>query len=324
MNILIIGGAGYIGSHMCKCLSEAGHAVVVLDNLVTGHRQAVQWGELVVGDLGDRPLVEGLLASRSIEAVMHFAASSQVGESVIEPYVYYQNNVVATLSLLQAMRTQKVNRLVFSSTAAVYGVPSAALIDENHLRQPINPYGRTKLAVEHMLEDAASAYGLRAVALRYFNAAGADDSGLIGEAHEPETHLIPRLLRKATGESIDVRIFGRDYPTPDGTCIRDYVHVCDLAEAHLSALEHTRHEEGFDCFNLGNGGGYSVLQVVRAAEEVTGCTLDIADAPRRVGDPAVLVASSQKAQNILGWQPKRASIHQILEDAWRWHRQPSF
>jgi len=324
MNVLVVGGAGYIGAHMCRCLAAAGHAVTVLDNLSTGHREAVRWGELVVGALDDRALVAGLLRSRGIEAVMHFAASSLVGESMVEPYRYYRNNVSSTLVLLETMREQGVERFILSSTAAVFGEPETPMIAEDHPRQPVNPYGKSKLAVEHMLEDAAAAYGLRAVTLRYFNAAGADASGMIGESHEPESHLIPRLLRKAAGEPLDVQIFGKDYPTPDGTCIRDYVHVADLADAHLLALEYSLANSGFHAFNLGNGNGHSVLEVLAAVEQVIGRPLEIPFGPRRAGDPVCLVASSAKARELLGWSPQHAAISRIVEDAWRWHQSPRF
>ncbi|WP_028080529.1 UDP-glucose 4-epimerase GalE [Solimonas soli] len=324
MNVLVVGGAGYIGSHMCKCLSEAGHAVVVLDNLATGHRAAVQWGELVEASLGDVAAVGDTLRRHRIDVVMHFAASSLVGESMSDPYKYYANNVCATLALLQAMREAGVSQFVFSSTAAVFGEPQAELIDETHPCQPINPYGNSKLAVERMLDDAARAYGLRATALRYFNAAGACDSGLIGESHEPESHLIPRLLRRAAGEALDVQIFGTDYPTRDGTCVRDYVHVCDLADAHLLALEYSRAQPGFHTFNLGNGTGFTVLEVLAAAQSVVGRPLDIPRGPRRAGDPATLVASSRKARERLGWRPRRADIRRIVADAWAWHQKPAF
>ncbi|MFP5307345.1 MAG: UDP-glucose 4-epimerase GalE, partial [Gammaproteobacteria bacterium] len=258
------------------------------------------------------------------DAVMHFAAHSQVGESVSDPLRYYRNNVGSTLTLLDAMRRHGVGRFVFSSTAAVYGEPEANPIDEQHPTRPLNPYGRTKLAIEQTLADCAQAYGLRAAALRYFNAAGADPSGRIGESHQPETHLIPRLLRKAAGEDLDVRIFGDDYPTVDGTCIRDYIHVNDLADAHLRALEHLDAEGGFQCFNLGNGQGYTVRQVVAAVEEVVGRPLGIAVGPRRAGDPTALVAGSARARALLGWIPRSAEMRTIIETAWRWHRQPRY
>lgn len=324
MNVLVVGGAGYIGSHMCKRLSDAGHAVTVLDNLSTGHRAAVQWGELVEASLGDVEIVKETLRRRQIDVVMHFAASSLVGESMSDPYKYYANNVSATLALLQAMRETGVSQFVFSSTAAVFGEPQTELIDETHPCRPINPYGHSKLAVEFMLHDAAKAYGLRATALRYFNAAGACGSGLIGEAHEPETHLIPRLLRRAAGEALDVQIFGTDYPTRDGTCVRDYIHVCDLADAHLLALEYSRAQPGFHTFNLGNGTGFTVLEVLGAVEDVIGRSLDIPRGPRRAGDPAMLVAGSRKAREVLGWRPQRADIRRIVADAWRWHQKPAY
>jgi UDP-glucose 4-epimerase len=324
VNVLVAGGAGYIGSHMCKCLADAGHTVVVLDNLSTGHREAVQWGELVEASLGDAQIVTETLRRHRIDAVMHFAASSLVGESMTDPYRYYENNVSATLHLLQAMRTAGVDRFVFSSTAAVFGEPKAELIDETHACAPISPYGNSKFAVELMLDDAARAYGLRATALRYFNAAGACSSRRIGESHAPETHLIPKILRRAAGEAIDVKVFGTDYATRDGTCIRDYVHVCDLADAHLLALDYIWAQPGFHRFNLGNGDGCTVLEVLKAAETVVGRPLDIPYGPRRAGDPAMLVASSAKARATLGWRPQRADITQIVRDAWAWHQAPAY
>lgn len=324
MNVLVVGGAGYIGAHMCKCLAEAGHTLVVLDNLVTGHREAVNWGQLVEGSLGDHDLVLDTLKKYSIDAVMHFAASSLVGESMIDPYKYYLNNGVATLSLLMAMKEAGVKQFVFSSTAAIFGEPQSELIDEKHPCQPINPYGNSKLAVEILLGDAVRAYGLHATSLRYFNAAGADPSAIIGESHEPESHLLPKLLRHAAGEKLSVQIFGTDYPTRDGTCIRDYIHVNDLAQAHLLALEYSRKTPGFHRFNLGNGEGYTVLEVIAAAESAIGRKLEIPRGPRREGDPAMLVASSRKAKDVLGWQPRYPHIEQIVADAWRWHQKPAY
>lgn len=324
LNVLVAGGAGYIGSHMCKCLAEAGHAVVVLDNLSTGHRAAVRWGRLVKGSLGNRNLVLEVLKAYKIDAVMHFAARSLVAESMADPYLYYQNNYTATLSLLLAMRDAGVQDFVFSSTAAIFGEPQMERIDESHPCRPINPYGNSKLAVEILLADAVRAYGLRAISLRYFNAAGADPSGLIGESHEPESHLIPKLLRHAAGQRLDVQIFGDDYPTRDGTCVRDYVHVNDLAQAHLLALEYSRATPGFHRFNLGNGEGYSVLQVIAAAERVVGRKLEVSRGARRAGDPAILVASSHQARDLLGWQPRRPHIEQMVADAWRWHQKPAY
>jgi UDP-glucose 4-epimerase len=324
MNVLVVGGAGYIGSHMCQALAAAGHTVVVLDDLSTGHRESVLWGELVVASMDDRAAVTETLRHHAIDVVMHFAASSLVGESMSDPYRYYQNNVAATLQLLMAMKDVGVSQFVFSSTAAVFGEPQQEWIQSTHPRQPINPYGNSKLAVELMLEDAARAYGLRATSLRYFNAAGADPQARIGESHACETHLIPRLLRRAAGEALEVQIFGTDYDTRDGTCVRDYVHVCDLAAAHLQAMEYSRQQPGFHAFNLGNGAGYTVLEVVAAAEKVSGVNLQLPRGPRRAGDPAVLVASSDKARRLLLWEPQRPSIEQIVADAWRWHQRPAF
>jgi UDP-glucose 4-epimerase len=323
MNILVVGGAGYIGAHMCKRLAETGHGVVVCDNFSTGHRAAVRWGDLVEADTGDAQALDALFRRHRIDAVMHFAAASLVGESVADPLKYYRNNVANTINLLDAMRRSGVMHFVFSSTAAIFGEPQAALIAEDHPTRPLNPYGHSKLAVEQMLRDSCAAYGLAAVALRYFNAAGADASGLIGESHNPETHLIPRLLRRAAGESLDVQIFGDDYPTADGSCVRDYIHVNDLADAHLRALE--RLQSGcFQAYNLGNGQGYSVRQVVAAVEDVVGQSLQIPVGPRRSGDPATLVASSALAQEALGWQPQLADLRGIIESAWRWHRHPAY
>jgi UDP-glucose 4-epimerase len=323
MNVLVVGGAGYIGAHMCKLLSERGHSVVVCDNFSTGHRQAVRWGELVEADTGDAPALHELFRRHRIDAVMHFAAASLVGESVADPLKYYRNNVANTLTLLDAMRAHGVSRFVFSSTAAIFGEPQSALIAEDHPTQPLNPYGHSKLAVEQVLQDCCTAYGLAAVALRYFNAAGADASGLIGESHAPETHLIPRLLRRAAGEAMDVQIFGDDYATADGTCVRDYIHVNDLADAHLRALEQLQ-AGSFQRYNLGNGCGYSVRQVVTAVEQVIGRSLQIPTGKRRPGDPAALVASSEQAQKVLGWQPQHADLHDIIESAWRWHQRPAY
>lgn len=324
MNVLVVGGAGYIGAHMCKHLAAQGHEVVVCDDLSTGHQAAVQWGTLVNASIGDRDALDALFGAHRFHAVMHFAASSLVGESVVEPLKYYQNNVGNTLVLLDAMRRHGVQRFVFSSSAAIFGEPRSALIDEQHPTAPLNPYGHSKLIVEQALRDCCEAYGLRAVALRYFNAAGADVSGCIGESHEPETHLLPRLLRRAAGESEDVRIFGTDYPTPDGTCVRDYVHVSDLADAHLRALMHLETAPGFQCFNLGNGRGYTVLQVIDAVEAIVGRRLNIPIGPRRPGDPATLVASSAKARAELGWIPQHSDLTRIIETAWRWHQAPAY
>ena len=324
MRILVCGGAGYIGAHMARRLEHDDHQVYVLDNFSTGHRGAVRWGKLVEADLLQPESLDPVFSATRFDAVMHFCARSLVGESVLKPYDYYQNNVTGTLNLLAAMKMHRVDKLVFSSTAAVFGNPQSERIDEDHPCQPINPYGRSKRMVELILEDAACAYGLRSVALRYFNAAGADPSGLIGESHHPETHLIPNLFRSVLGQGPGLKVFGTDYPTPDGTCIRDYVHVDDLVDAHLRALRWMENYAGAAKFNLGNGRGFSVRQVIDAASRVTGHEIDHEVAPRREGDPAVLVASSDKAHRELRWQPKYTTIEDILETAWRWHQRPAY
>lgn len=319
MNVLVVGGAGYIGSHMVRFLAEAGHRVVALDNLSSGFRQAVTAGRLVVGDLSQRDLVRDLLRAEQIEAVMHFAASALVGESVQHPAKYYQNNVVAGLELLEAMRETGVRRLVFSSTCATYGVPQRVPIREDEPQLPVNPYGFTKLVLERALADYAAAYGFGYAALRYFNAAGASPAGGIGEDHEPETHLIPLVLQVALGQRERVTVFGEDYPTPDGTCIRDYVHVDDLCAAHLLALQAIEPGQGI-CLNLGTGTGYSVRQVIEVCRQVTGHAIPIAVGARRPGDPPELVADPAAAQRILGWRPRYTKLRPIVETAWAWHR----
>lgn len=324
MHILLCGGAGYIGSHMLRWLVERDYAVTVVDNLSTGHREAVQWGELVEADLLEPESLERVFAGRHFDAVMHFCARSLVGESMAEPYEYYLNNVTGTLNLLKAMRQNGVSRLVFSSTAAVFGKPMAPLIDEEHPKAPINPYGASKLMIERILADAAHAHGLRSVALRYFNAAGASSDACIGESHQPETHLIPNVLRAAQGTGPALKVFGDDYPTPDGTCVRDYVHVDDLAQAHELALEYLDRHEGAHAFNLGNGKGFSVREVIGAARAITGCAIPYEVALRRDGDPSVLVASSEKARRELGWQPIWTELEPIIESAWRWHQRQAY
>jgi UDP-glucose 4-epimerase len=324
MKILVCGGAGYIGSHMVRHLRANGHEAVVFDNLSTGHRQAVGEASLVEGDLLDPAALATLFAAHRFDAVMHFCARSLVGESVQQPYAYYRNNVAGTLNLLQAMQAAGVERLVFSSTAAVFGNPQADLIDEDHPTAPINPYGASKLMVERMLADAATAYGLRSVALRYFNAAGADPAGTLGESHDPETHLIPNVLRAALGTGSSLKVFGDDYATRDGTCVRDYVHVNDLASAHLAALAFMGAHEGAHVFNLGNGQGFSVLEVIEAARRVTGADIGFEVAPRRPGDPPVLVAASNRAREVLGWIPEFTDIGDIIATAWTWHRHASY
>lgn len=324
MKILVCGGAGYIGSHMVRYLMREGHQVVVLDNLSTGHAEAVPEGLLEVGDLLEPSLLEAVFARNCFDGVIHFCARSLVGESIMQPYSYYENNVVGTLRLLQAMHKAGVSTLVFSSTAAVFGNPETPLINEDHPTRPINPYGASKLMVERILADAATAYGLRSVALRYFNAAGADAQEGIGESHQPETHLIPNILHAARGDGAGLKVFGLDYPTRDGTCVRDYIHVEDLASAHLRALQYIHTHDGAHVFNLGNGRGFTVLEMIEAARQVTGRPIGFEPAPRRPGDPAVLVASSQKAVRELGWQPRFTDIGQIIESAWRWHRAPAY
>jgi len=324
MKILVCGGAGYVGSHMLKWLAERGHCVSVLDNLATGHREAVRWGDFTQADLLDAASLETVFADRSYDAVMHFCARSLVSESVAQPYSYYANNVAGTLNLLEAMRRHGVSKLVFSSTAAVFGHPLQQRIDEDHPKTPINPYGASKLMVERILSDAAHAYGLRSVALRYFNAAGASPDGDIGESHQPETHLIPNALRAALGAGPGLKVFGSDYPTPDGTCIRDYVHVDDLAQAHEQALAYLDACPGAHAFNLGNGRGFSVREVIDTASRVVGSAVPYALAPRRAGDPPVLVASSERARRELGWSPVHTSLESIIESAWLWHQAQAY
>ena len=319
-SILVCGGAGYIGSHMVALLVEQGLDVMVLDNLSTGHRDAVAGATLVEGDVRDAAALNSVFQSRQFAAVMHFCALSLVGQSIQQPLAYYQNNVAGTLTLLEAMKQNGVDKLVFSSTAAVFGHPQHALIAEDHPMAPINPYGRSKLMVELVLADAAASHGLRAVALRYFNAAGAHPEGKIGESHNPETHLIPNVLKAALRGSAGLKIFGDDYPTADGTCVRDYIHVDDLADAHLAALDWVRDNEGFHSFNLGNGQGFSVMEIIEAARRVTGRAIPFAVEGRRPGDLASLVACADLAREALGWQPRYRDIETIIETAWRWHR----
>ena len=315
MKILVTGGAGYIGSHMVKLLAGSGAEVWVIDDLSTGHADAVRGAQLVRGDIADIPNTANLLKKRGIEAVVHFAGASLVAESVANPAKYQARNVDASLALLEAMRHAAVTRIVFSSTAAVYGDPQRVPIDETHPTQPVNPYGASKLAVERKLAECSAAYGLRAVSLRYFNAAGAD--GGLGERHDPETHLIPRLL-KAALQKTAISIYGTDYPTRDGTCVRDYVHVADLCTAHLLALE--RLEQGHECFNLGNGEGFTVMEVVEAARRATGRRIEIQLSARRAGDPPALVADATKARRVLGWQPQRSALERIVADAWQFEQ----
>lgn len=318
MKILVVGGAGYVGSHAARLLDRAGHEVWVYDSLIYGHPGAVVPGKLIEGDLMDRAKLESVMKEKSIEAVMHFAAFTYVGESVEQPHKYYQNNVVATLSLLEAMRATGVDRIVFSSTTATYGEPDAIPITEKEKQDPINPYGFTKLVIERALADYARAYNWGYAALRYFNASGASPDGDIGEDHTPETHLIPLVLQVALGQRENITVFGNDYPTPDGTCIRDYIHVDDLGSAHVRALELLKPGEGLK-LNLGTGNGTSVRQLIDACRKVTGHEIPEVAGARRAGDPPELVADSTLAQKTLDWKPKYMDIESIVETAWRWH-----
>jgi UDP-glucose 4-epimerase len=319
-SVLVVGGAGYIGSHMVKDLVEAGHDVVCLDNFSTGHKDLAGNQRVIKGDLGDSKVLEDLFSARNIQAVMHFAAFSLVGESVEQPLKYYRNNVGQTIELLDAMIRHDVKTFIFSSSAAVYGEPLEVPIGENHPCKPTNPYGATKIAVEGLLQSCDHAYGLKYTALRYFNAAGADPSATIGERHDPETHLIPLVLKVATAQRDHINVFGTDYPTPDGTCIRDYVHVNDLTKAHLLALEALYEGEESVVYNLGSSTGYSVKEVVDVARKVTGHAIPAVDSDRRPGDPAVLIASSEKIRQALGWKPQYEDLNNIIQTAWAWHR----
>lgn len=321
-SILVTGGAGYIGSHTVKFLQQQGYEIIVLDNLVYGHRHIVEnvlKVKLIVGDLGDRPLLDQIFQTYSIAGVIHFAAYAYVGESVQDPAKYYRNNVASTLTLLEAMCHAQVKKIVFSSTCATYGVPEVIPILENHPQNPINPYGKTKLMIEQMLKDFDHGYGLKSVCFRYFNAAGADPEGLLGENHDPETHLIPLVLYAALGKGDYISIFGTDYPTDDGTCIRDYIHVQDLASAHYLGLEYLLNGGESEVFNLGNGNGFSVREVIDTAKKVTGREIPVKESDRRPGDPPILVGSSEKARQILGWNPQYPDLETIITHAWRWH-----
>jgi len=321
--ILVTGGAGYIGSHAVLALQQSGYNVIVLDNLVYGHRdlvEAVLKVELVEGDTNDRALLDQLFATRQISAVMHFAAYAYVGESVTDPAKYYHNNFVGTLTLLEAMLAASIKRFVFSSTCATYGVPNTIPIPEDHPQNPINPYGATKLMIERVLSDFDKAYDFKSVCFRYFNAAGADPDGRLGEDHSPETHLIPLVLQTALGVRDSIAIFGTDYPTPDGTCIRDYIHVTDLAQAHVLGLSYLLNDGNSTIFNLGNGNGFSVREVIETARQVTGREITVVEHDRRPGDPPALVGSGDRARDVLGWNPQYADLHAIISHAWSWHQ----
>jgi UDP-glucose-4-epimerase GalE len=318
MRILVTGGAGYIGSHTVRLLNERGHDVWSYDNLSFGHKASVPAEKLIIGDLADVDRLDHVILERRIEAVVHFAASTFVGESVREPAKYYRNNLIHTLNLMDCLRRHKVWRFVFSSTCATYGTPDKVPMDEETPQRPINPYGASKLAVERALADYAVAYGWGYAALRYFNASGASRDGTIGEDHSPETHLIPLAIEAAQGRRPHLDIYGTDYPTPDGTCVRDYIHVDDLAEAHLLALEHLEPGKGL-CYNLGIGRGYSVREVIRMVEEVSGKKVPVKETTRRPGDPAALVAAAAKIHRELGWEPRYKDLRSIVETAWLWH-----
>ncbi|MEX2277235.1 MAG: UDP-glucose 4-epimerase GalE [Cucumibacter sp.] len=318
MKVFVTGGAGYIGSHTCKSLKSAGHEPVTFDNLSTGHADLVRWGPLERGDIADRARVVAVLRQWKCEAILHFAASAYVGESTEAPLKYYANNVSGSISLFEAARDCGIDRIVFSSSCAVYGVPKELPITEESPKVPINPYGRSKLMVEQILADAATAYGMRVTALRYFNAAGADPDGEIGENHDPETHLIPIILQVAKGVRPAVSVFGTDHPTADGTCVRDYVHVSDLADAHVLALERLPRQSGFTAYNLGTGRGWSVRQIIEAARDMTGRPIRTIEEPKRNGDPPTLIANPTLAEKALGWQARRSGLQGVLDSAWRW------
>ncbi|MFP4455783.1 MAG: UDP-glucose 4-epimerase GalE [Desulfonatronovibrio sp.] len=319
-NILVTGGAGYIGSHTCRELASSGYTPVTLDNMVYGHEWAVKWGPLVKGDINDPVILDQVFTRFHPEAVIHFAAFAYVGESVTDPARYYRNNVAGTLTLLEAMKKHGCPAIVFSSTCAVYGEPLKIPIPEDHSLSPINPYGRSKLMIEQILRDFDSAYGIKNICLRYFNAAGADPHGMTGEDHDPETHLIPLAIMAAMGMNKGLSIFGDDYPTSDGTAVRDYIHVTDLARAHILALEFMRDRNRSDFFNLGTGTGHSVQQVVDMIEKISSCKVPVQRTARRPGDPPALVAVSHKAADTLGWEPEFNSLETIIKTAWDWHQ----
>ncbi len=319
--VIVTGGAGHIGSQACKALAAAGYRPIAVDNMVYGHEWAVRWGPLEVADILDGERLDQIFAAYKPAAVLHFAAYAYVGESVADPNKYYRNNFGGSLSLLQAMQRHGVDKLVFSSTCATYGNPLHLPINEDHPQAPINPYGASKQMVERMMADCGPAHGLRSIALRYFNAAGADPDGELGEAHDPETHLIPLVLDAASGKRSHIEVYGDDYDTDDGTCIRDYIHVADLADAHVLALKRLEQSEpGMRPYNLGNGQGHSVREVIAMVEKVTGLKVPVVIGPRRPGDPAKLVGDATLALNELGWKPKLADLETIIRTAWQWHQ----
>ena len=320
MNILVTGGAGYIGSHCCKELSKKGFHPITIDNLVYGHKDFVRWGEFFQGDVGDPVHLKECLSQYKIDAVMHFAAYAYVGESVEDPLKYYENNLGNTIQLLHAVLENNIKYFVFSSTCSTYGNPQKTPIDEDHPLNPINPYGKTKRMIEEILRDYQTAYGLKYISLRYFNAAGADPDAEVGEDHDPETHLIPLVLDAAAGKRKAIKVFGTDYGTPDGTCIRDYIHVTDLAQAHILALQRLTGGADSSVYNLGNAQGFSVLEIIERARKITGKNIAVENSDRRAGDPPVLIASNEKAIKELGWKPQYADIDDIIGTAWRWHQ----
>lgn len=317
--VLVTGGAGYVGSHTCKVLAAAGYTPVTYDNLSRGFSEAVQWGPLEVGDIGDASTLGAVIKKHAPDAVLHFAAYAYVGESVMQPGNYWKNNFGATLCLLDQIRAHKIDKLVFSSTCSIYGDPQQLPINERHPKHPINPYAKTKWAVEQMLTDFEYAYGIKSVALRYFNAAGADSEGEVGEMHDPETHLIPLVLQVAAGDRKQIEIFGDDYPTEDGTCVRDYIHVTDLADAHVRSLEYLKQGGRSTAFNLGTGKGYSVAEVVEAVKRITGCKVKTKTSGPRVGDPHTLVSASALAKKELSWSPGYSDMDTIIATAWEWY-----
>jgi len=318
LKVLITGGAGYIGSHVVKALGEKGYNLLIVDNLSNGHREAVLYGKLAIGDIRDKEFIKKVISEFTPDVVMHFSAFIEVGISVKEPLSFYKNNVIGTLNLLEVLIENKIDKFIFSSTAAVYGIPEKIPIPEEHRINPINPYGKTKAVIEKALEDFSKAYNFKYVSLRYFNASGADPSGKIGESHNPETHLIPLVLQTAKGERDAIRIYGTDYPTEDGSCIRDYIHVNDLADAHILAMKYLVEGGESDVFNCGYGYGYSVREVIETAKKITGKNFKVIEDKRREGDPPVLIADSKKLKKKLNWKPKYDDLETIIKTAWNW------